>query len=154
MVVSQFEIFAAVRQRASRLRFPERRPAVRPLFPRAKPSSSSPLAPRPHGAEAGCDRSGQLMQIALATVGEPATPPRQMRHGFQPTAQSPRGSRELALGLANPSGRRGAEPRIGDGFAGRQRRKPLHAPVNPDQVAGFLAPPRSGARRARRGLPW
>jgi hypothetical protein len=90
-------------------------------------------------AEAGCDRGDQLMQIALATVGEPATPPRQMRHSFQPTARSPRGSRELPLGLANPSGRLGAEPRIGDGFAGRQRRKPLHAPVNPDQVAGFLA---------------
>src|SRR6516165_1075056 len=37
MVVSQFEIVAAVRRRPSRLRFPERRPAVRPLFPRAKP---------------------------------------------------------------------------------------------------------------------
>jgi len=35
--VSQFEIFAAVRRRASRLRFPERRPAARPLFPGAKP---------------------------------------------------------------------------------------------------------------------
>src|SRR6516162_5540452 len=259
MVVSQFEIFAAVRRRASRLRFPERRPAVRPLFPRARPLHGPATArfrtfraaltsrwtsilqcahlldtdrqvlldraaalpaflrgvPRVddrepttgpfslvaqhrdhharrnledlpvepgllpdvfawtfdralggggqplhlevldrYAAEAGCDRGGQLMQMGLATVGELATLPRQMRHGFQPTARSPRGSRELALGLANPSGRRGAEPRIGDGFAGRQRRKPLHAPVNPDQVAGFLAPPRSGARRARRGLPW
>jgi hypothetical protein len=43
------------------------------------------------------------------------------------------------LSFANPSGRLGAEPRIGNGFAGRQRRKPLHTPVNPDQVAGFLA---------------
>ena len=75
-----------------------------------------------------------LMPMDLATVGELATLPRQMRHGFQPTARSPRGSRELPLGLANPSGRLGAKPRIGNGFAGRQRRKPLHAPVNPDQV--------------------
>jgi hypothetical protein len=35
-----------------------------------------------------------LMQMDLATVGELATLPRQMRHGFQPTARS---SLELAL---------------------------------------------------------
>ena len=66
-------------------------------------------------AEAGCDRTGQLMQIALATVGELATLPRQMRHSFQPTARSSPGSRELALSFANPSGRLGAEPRIRNG---------------------------------------
>ena len=43
------------------------------------------------------------------------------------------------MGLANPCCRLGAKPRIGNGFAGQQRRKPLHAPVNPDQVAGFAA---------------
>ena len=36
-VVSQFEIFAAVRRRPFALRFPERWPPARPLFDRAKP---------------------------------------------------------------------------------------------------------------------
>ena len=44
-VVSQFEIFAAVRRRASPLRFPERRPAAGPLFPRAKPSPETRYGP-------------------------------------------------------------------------------------------------------------
>ena len=43
--MSQFEIFAAVRRRASPLRFPERRPAAGPLFPRAKPSPETRYGP-------------------------------------------------------------------------------------------------------------
>src|ERR1700747_3427048 len=81
-----------------------------------------------YAAEAGCDRGGQLMQMGLATVGELATLPRQMRHGLQPTARSLLGSGELALGFANACGRLGAEPGVLDRFARRQRRKPFHAP--------------------------
>ena len=111
-------------------------------------SSSTAMAPK------RATMAGQLMQMAVATVGELASLPRQMRHGFQPPARSPRGSRELLLGFANACGRLGAEPRHWRWF---RRSTASQASPRPGRsrpgwrlfgAPRARPPPRSGARCA------